>query len=502
MKIDKISLILLCFMTVSLFAQTEQMGYSENIKAWYETQLTPQGNIIWQDKTNSGRLINSTNQPLKGDILNFNPCLSFNGVDNSLDIPFGEVDMSEATFFIVYQADDTTTERTVWHFDSDKTPKMLVTTHRLAQFAPNEYINFIEQRKDKVQLSAYVRYTPKTEKMPTTQSLIIGKKPLNPKLPITQFKGKIAEVLVFDKLLDYDIFLQVQSYFALKYGISLEQNYYNTEGVMLWDFQKNAQYAAHITGIGREDILGLHQKQSTNSDKPNLLSIGVEQIAPYNAKNTAHIDNNTFLIWGDNNQDLYFEDKENLTYRPLNRKWLMTSHGQMADLKTVLKFDTKQIRNIIPHGEPYFLMIDRNGKNGFDASKADIIKADSIDNEGYVYFKNIQWDNDGSGSDMFSIATQMPTHKQVWEDIKKGNLNKVLLYPNPITDGHFTVRIDLFQVGDIQVAIYDMSGRQISTQILRGSDFYIYQGRLMTAGMYMMSIHSQNTIHTFNIVAQ
>jgi hypothetical protein len=502
MKIHKISILLLCFTTISLLAQTENIGYKDNIKLWYETQLTPQGNITWYDKIQSGRPLNSTSKPTKGEILNFNPCLTFNGIDNSLDISFGQDDMSEATFFIVYQADDTTTERTVWHFDSDKTTKMLVTTHRLAQFAPNEYINFIEQRKDKVQLNAYVRYTPKEEKTPTTQFLIIGKKPLNPKLPITYFKGKIAELMVFDRLLDYDTFLQVQSYFALKYGISLEQNYYNTEGVAVWDFQKNAQYASNITGIGRDDLIGLYQKQSTNSDKPNLLSIGVEQIAMYDAKNTAVIDNNTFLIWGDNHQDLYFEDKENLIYRPLNRKWQMTTHGLSTALKTVLKFNTNQMRNIIPHGEPYFLMIDRNGKNGLDATNADIIKADSVDTEGYAYFKNVQWDTDGSGSDVFSIATLMPTQKQEWQDIKKGNLNKILLYPNPITDGHFTVRIDLVQVGDVQVDIFDMTGRQLSSQILRGSDFYIYDGKTTIHGTFMLSIRSSNDVHTVKVVSQ
>jgi hypothetical protein len=501
MKMHHLNAALLCFLTISLFGQTEKWGYKDNIKIWYETQLTPQGNTVWQDKMNSGRSVNSSNQPSKGDILNFNPCLNFNGIDNSLDIPIGQADMSEATFFIVYQADDTTTERTVWHFDGDKTPKMLVTTHRLAQFAPNEYINFIEQHKDKVQLSAYVRYTPKEEKMPSTQSLIIGKKPINPKLPITYFKGKIAELMVFDRLLDYETFLQVQSYFALKYGISLEQNYYNTEGVVVWDSQKNASYTANITGIGRDDMLGLYQKQSTNSDKPNLLSIGVEYIAPYNAKNTTHIDNNTTLIWGDNNQDLYFDNKDNLTYRPLNRKWLMTSYGQTVGLKTVLKFDTKQIRNIVLHGETYYLMIDRNSTNGFDDTKADIIKADSVDNEGYVYFKNVQWDSDGSGSDIFSIATQTPTQKQVWEDIKKGNLNKILLYPNPITDGHFTARIDLFQVGDIQVDIYDMLGKHISNQILRGSDFYIYQGKVNMANKYIVTIRAGKDMHTIKLIA-
>lgn len=502
MKIHFFNAVLFCFITLSLCAQTENWGYKDNIKIWYETQVNPQGTVTWYDKMKSSHLLNTTYQPKKGDILNFNHCLNFNGIDNSLDIPLGQEDMSEATFFIVYQPDDTTIERTIWHFDSDKMPKMLVTTHRLAQFAPNEYINFIEQKKDKVQLSAYARYTPKEEKIPTTQSLIIGKKPVNPKLPITYFKGKIAEILVFDRMLDYDTFLQVQSYFALKYGISLEQNYYNTEGVVLWDFQKNEQYAYNITGIGRDDLVGLYQKQSTTSDKPNLLTIGVEQIASYNTKNIAFVENNAFLIWGDNNQNLYFEDKENLTYRPLNRKWLMASDGQTTTLKTVLKFDTKQIRNIVPHGEPYFLMIDRYRKNGFDATKADIIKADSIDAEGYVYFKNVQWDSDGSGSDVFSIATLMPTQKQVWEDINKGNLNKTLLYPNPITDGYFTTRIDLFQVGDIQIDLYDMSGKQISSQILRGNDFYIYQGRVDMRGQYLINIHVDKEIHTIKLVAQ
>jgi hypothetical protein len=484
--------------TTIMLAQDPSVNTLDGVKVWFDTHLNEQGELVWRDKTGNTKPVfaNTTHQPTKMEALNFNPCFYFDGVGNDIDIPLGQMDLSQSSFFIVYQSADSNVTTTVWDFEKDKVSKMLLITHFMAHFDPNEYIQFIEQPKAVAQINGYIHYKPQEETEPLSQNLHIGGNPMKPNSP-APFKGKIAEILVFDKVVNYDEFLRIESYLALKYGISVQHSYYNSKGDIVWDMQKNVGYAANITGIGRDEASHLYQKQATSSNKPQLLTIGLEQIADSNLKNKANFEDNSFLIWSDNNQDLYFEKKEAQTYKPLNRKWLMTSSGQTASLQTVLKFDTKQIRSVVPKGEPYFLMIDRSGKGIFNA-QSDIIKADSSDEKGFVFFKNIRWDTEGSGSDVFSIATAADIAPIIGQI---GNFKSVSLYPNPTSDGVFTLRADLLKQGDMGIKIHDVLGQLISSQILRGNDFYIYNEKLNTKGIYIITLTSDKTTQTFKIIA-
>ena len=78
----------------------------------------------------------------------------------------------------------------------------------------------------------------------------------------TQQNGDIPEFIVFDHVLTEEERFDVETYLALKYGISKKLDY--TDGSqVIWDAEKNDDYTFRITGIGSCN-LGLDQVKSTS----------------------------------------------------------------------------------------------------------------------------------------------------------------------------------------------------------------------------------------------
>lgn len=121
--------------------------------------------------------------------------------------------------------------------------------------------------------------------------------------------GSLAEVIVFNTVLSPANVQQVQSYLAVKYGITLGNpanvvNYVNSASGVTWT--GTAAYQNNIAGIGRDDNAALNQLQS-KSVTSNVVTMAVlpagagNTIPVSNAANTnSFATNNTHLIWGDN----------------------------------------------------------------------------------------------------------------------------------------------------------------------------------------------------------
>ena len=121
--------------------------------------------------------------------------------------------------------------------------------------------------------------------------------------------GRIAEVVVFKSAVSAANANKVESYLALKYGITLRQmpaarNYVDSGDAVIWDATANATHNNNIAGIGRDAASVLEQKQSRSvntANSGNLVTIGVGGIAVDNAANANTFGaDRDFLTWGDN----------------------------------------------------------------------------------------------------------------------------------------------------------------------------------------------------------
>ncbi len=90
----------------------------------------------------------------------------------------------------------------------------------------------------------------------------------------------LAEVITYDTYLSEPDQNKVETYLAVKYGITLTRNqsttardYTATNGNIIWNATANAGYSFNITGIGRDDMAGLSQKQSRSAHNNALVTI-------------------------------------------------------------------------------------------------------------------------------------------------------------------------------------------------------------------------------------
>ena len=113
------------------------------------------------------------------------------------------------------------------------------------------------------------------------------------------FPGDIQEVIWYRTSLNTTERQKIQSYLALKYGVTLQQNYLSGAGTTIYDV---SSFSANVTGVGREDCQQLNQKQSKSGNAGAKLTIGVSNTIA--ASNAAHADsftsNAAFIVFGDN----------------------------------------------------------------------------------------------------------------------------------------------------------------------------------------------------------
>src|SRR5690606_24030803 len=100
------------------------------------------------------------------------------------------------------------------------------------------------------------------------------------------FQGDIAEVIYFGAALTEVQQDQVESYLAVKYGITLggatPTDYVDSVGTVFWAGTANATYHNDVAGIGRDDASALNQKQSRSVNDDTLVTMGLGTIVADN----------------------------------------------------------------------------------------------------------------------------------------------------------------------------------------------------------------------------
>ncbi len=116
------------------------------------------------------------------------------------------------------------------------------------------------------------------------------------------FNGYISEVIAYNRPLTAPELQRVESYLAIKYGVTLNSgttNYLASDNTAYWT--ADATYKVRVTGIGRDDSTTLNTKQSLSVDTGFVtLALGNE-IAVTNEQNSNTITNDrSFFVFGDN----------------------------------------------------------------------------------------------------------------------------------------------------------------------------------------------------------
>lgn len=171
------------------------------------------------------------------------------------------------------------------------------------------------------------------------------------------FDGYIPEFLVYNRFLSPLERIKINSYLALKYGLSLSGMYILSDNHLAWNYNENINYNSRITGIYRDDASGIEQLTSTTSyeESPDYSYINDS----YSIKDTLYVSEkrllsiakepaNTFLkdksyiLYGDNNAPISLQKRSVLGASTMGRVWqISTNTGQEISEETKLKWNVE-----------------------------------------------------------------------------------------------------------------------------------------------------------------
>lgn len=206
--------------------------------------------------------------------------------------------------------------------------------------------------------------------VPADTALEIGD--VNQRTAGNEYVGDISEVIGYTARLSDTDRQKIESYLAIKYGITYmndantaAQNYLNAAGATVWDATANSSYSANIAGIGRDDASALQQKQSQSVNSGFQVAIGLGGIATSNAANSNTFSaNKSFLVWGNNNGATTLSAAYNGgSNNRVARVWKVQETGTVGAVKVVIPrsaFPTVGLRSLIVHAsDPNFGTVDR-----------------------------------------------------------------------------------------------------------------------------------------------
>lgn len=309
-----------------------------------------------------------TTNTVKESAFNFNPVIRF---DNNIKKEFRNIYKKDISLFLVFIS-NSENEIPVLTLKNGNT-KTFLTNKSL--YNSNEYL-YKKVISNKGILVTYL----------SSGSTFSRKSKINIETALfdASDENNIMELICFDRVLNNIERAKVETYLSIKYGTSIlgDNHYINSSKDTLWNSKKNKIFNNHVTGIGRDDMYGLYQKQSGNSQKDGLY-IGMNTIDLSNIKNKAVVADKFFMLWGHNGKNTVFlADKDNKNHKLMKRIWKLQRSGLKPADSSTLKLRINKIEtNLKPieKGKSLWLAISQNTGNDFVYTDAKYYKQTNED---------------------------------------------------------------------------------------------------------------------------
>lgn len=171
----------------------------------------------------------------------------------------------------------------------------------------------------------------------------------------SQFQGDIAETLVFSDVLTSDERNRVESYLALKYGITRngtddtgtgsvdERDYRSSTSTVFWDYSlESGTFNNDLAGIGKDDNSCLLQTRSKSANSDAMVTM--EIVSSFGS-------DDSFLMWGNNSSAIEASGTDVETISGigsrLGREWFVQETGSVGTVEVT--FDLSEVNG--PSGE-------------------------------------------------------------------------------------------------------------------------------------------------------
>ncbi|MDR2009023.1 MAG: T9SS type A sorting domain-containing protein [Bacteroidales bacterium] len=501
---------------------------------------------IWRDisgNNNHGKLIRFSAYGQLEE-LNYNPAIKLTDsvqirVDSILTIS------DNITVMLVYHVSDSLREENVWQIGDTSTESRAGQTTQ--QIVDNYGTNrFSETNNKHAVISTQTQIIRSTNEQ---YNLTLGR------FDTLTFNGKIAEVLFFSGI-EHDSITKIwEAYLAIKYGVTLYgRSYYNSIHDSVWNYFGNENLSGQIIGIGKDEYFGLHQKQSITTDEKIIFGADTSawqtSVTGSNTGNQPEMNNLQFIILG--MDTIAFKEKTEIH---LENGFTLTKYGAFRVQKTGIQaiptfmeinysdfeIDTTFLTSL-------HLLINREEDEYVE--NFDFYPPEYIDTVNKVLiFKNIYWDVDNNGSDLFYIALLTPDStmnyailnenepgdsllsyiesinpadavsnlpKCITCSTNEGNISNTnnknqnsdntinpcvaTVYPNPSVDGHFEVVLQFTEETEATVSIINQEGKVIQVRSIKNQSVYNEPFEIKTRGEYQVKIQAKTELQLIKII--
>lgn len=156
--------------------------------------------------------------------------------------------------------------------------------------------------------------------------------PFDPKDAV-EMNGQVAEFLHFNRALTLQEESKINTYLALKYGLTQTGHYIDAKGDTI--VYPDAVYKNNIAGVVSDSTQSLVQKQAKSEDQAIDILIGsIGQLAASNSENTANFaQDNTYMIWSNNGKSPTMNTTTNVS----NRIWKLVAPKNKQTLRVHIR---------------------------------------------------------------------------------------------------------------------------------------------------------------------
>ena len=346
----------------------------------------------------------------------------------------------------------------------------LVTSRRVAEPSSAQYINFSDNIPTNIPRIISIR-----RRLTEADTTI-----LTANLPLSENADSICESIIYNRMLSSRERQKVDTYLALKYGVTLDQtiptSYVSSDGQVVWDAVANAEFSHHIFGMCNDTISKFYSTKASNAEEKNLVII-----------KTDSIESMSYVVCGDDNNALKYIRKEGQPKR-LGRTWKIMTTGNTPQSVTI-KFDAERIEEAFPleDGEHYWLAInDTAYKKSADLGSRK------------AQFGNVPLRDGMTFTIVAAKGDEQPEIEETQED--KSSIYAVAVTPNPTTDGHVNLRIRLREEAAVKVSLYGLDGHQYATMSSSNSDFYNVTVTLPSVGIWVATVESGDGKQSYKLI--
>jgi len=238
----------------------------------------------------------------------------------------------------------------------------------------------------------------------------------NTSYPDEGFSGIFPEFISFARELSTNERQRVESYLALKYGVTLNSNldYLNAQNKIFWRSRNNKIFADRHFGFGRDDISGLNQLQSESTHFKDHLVAAVGKIVETNMQKQGliSIPKDHFLVFGDNDGKLELIQDNDKNIRYWEKVWLAQATGQWINAQPIyfkLKLNAQMVDELTSN-EGYVVWmlkdnhVDNQTLSDFSGEHIEYHLGTVDLEDGYVYFDKVYFDPDQNVFDQYTFG--------------------------------------------------------------------------------------------------